>query len=119
MKCCYLSRKEAEAFTPSTGNGPFSVSLTDFHEFRPGGGHGAGRRRRHRTLPHLMGATDPAQAAEGTSGPNSPRTREKNAVLGSDARKRPPLKSGTFFSELEQEQLFGRLWPPSLFARQG
>lgn len=50
----------------------------------------------------LIGATDPANAAEGTIRKLFAKSKEENAVHGSDSDENAAIESSFFFSELEQ-----------------
>src|SRR5271169_4401479 len=81
-----LSRKQAEAFYDVHKERPFYVSLCDYMTSGPvvvavlEGDRAIERWR------ELMGATDPAKAAEGTIRKKFGQDIEQNAVHGSDAK---------------------------------
>ncbi len=50
----------------------------------------------------LIGATDPAEAAEGTIRKKYAKSKGENAVHGSDSDENAAIESSFFFSELEQ-----------------
>ena len=50
----------------------------------------------------LIGATDPAEAAEGTIRKKYAKSKGENAIHGSDSDENAALEASFFFSELEQ-----------------
>lgn len=101
IKMAHLSRKEAEGFYAVHKERPFFGSLTEFMSSGPVvmmvlKGEGAIAKNRE-----LMGATDPAKAAEGTIRKDFADSIESNIVHGSDAPETAVFEIGYFFSALE------------------
>lgn len=101
IKKAHLSRKEAEGFYAVHKERPFFGSLTEFMSSGPVvmmvlKGEGAIAKNRE-----LMGATDPAKAAEGTIRKDFADSIESNIVHGSDAPETAIFEIGYFFSALE------------------
>lgn len=101
MKMVHLSKREAEGFYAVHRERPFFGSLTDFMTSGPAvvmvlGGENAISKNRE-----LMGATNPAEAAEGTLRKRFATDIEKNAVHGSDAPETARTEISYFFPELE------------------
>jgi len=101
MKMIRLSRAQAEGFYAVHRGRPFFDSLTAFMSSGPAvalvlEGEGAIARWRE-----LMGATDPAKAAEGTLRRRFATDIEKNAVHGSDAPETAAFEIAYLFNRLE------------------
>jgi nucleoside-diphosphate kinase len=101
MKLIRLDKKEAEGFYAVHQGKPFFESLTDFMSSGPCvvmvlEGEGAIERNRH-----IMGATDPQQAAEGTIRRLYADNIEQNIVHGSDAPETAAFEISYFFNALE------------------
>lgn len=101
MKKLYLSKKEAEGFYYVHKSRPFFGELTDFMSSGPCivmvlEAEGAIKKWRD-----LMGATNPAEAAEGTLRKEFGDSLEANATHGSDAPETAAFEIGYFFSGLE------------------
>lgn len=101
MKMVRLTQKEAEGFYAVHRARPFFGSLTKFMSEGPIvpmvlEGEDAIQRLRE-----VMGATDPAQAAEGTIRKAHGGSIERNAIHGSDAPETARFEIGYFFSALE------------------
>lgn len=101
MKMVHMSKKEAEGFYAVHAERPFFGSLTDFMCSGPvvvsvleGEGAIAAYRK-------VMGATNPAQAEEGTIRKLYALDIEKNSVHGSDAPETAATEIAYFFSQLE------------------
>jgi len=104
MKLLRLTKAEAEGFYYVHKQRPFFDSLCSFMSSGPivvlalEGEHAI---QRHRDL---MGATDPAKAAEGTIRKAYGTHIEHNAVHGSDSPESARFELGYFFSALEWPQ---------------
>ncbi len=61
-----------------------------------------GKRQRSGRFPELIGATNPADAAEGTIRKLYAKSIEANAVHGSDSDDNANLEGNFFFSQLER-----------------
>jgi nucleoside-diphosphate kinase len=101
MKKLYLSKREAEGFYYVHKDRPFFGELTDFMSSGPCivmvlEAEGAIKKWRD-----LMGATNPANAAEGTLRREFGDSLEANATHGSDAPETAAFEMGYFFSGLE------------------
>jgi nucleoside-diphosphate kinase len=101
MKKLYLSKREAEGFYYVHKERPFFGELTDFMSSGPCivmvlEAEGAIKKWRD-----LMGATNPANAAEGTLRREFGDSLEANATHGSDAPETAAFEMGYFFSGLE------------------
>jgi len=96
-----LSRKQAEAFYDVHKERPFYASLCDYMTSGPvvvavlEGDRAIERWR------ELMGATDPAKAAEGTIRKKFGQNIEQNATHGSDAKETAAREIAFFFSAME------------------
>ncbi len=101
MKMLHLTKAEAEGFYAVHKGKPFFDSLTDFMSSGPivvmvlKGENAISRWR------ELMGATDPARAAEGTIRKDFALNIEKNSVHGSDAPETAAYEISYFFNQLE------------------
>lgn len=101
MKMIHLSRKEAEGFYAVHKERPFFDSLCEFMCSGPvvvsilEGDDAIARYRK------LMGATNPANAEDGTIRKLHAIDIEKNSVHGSDAPETAAVETGYFFSALE------------------
>jgi nucleoside-diphosphate kinase len=101
LKKLYLSKKEAEGFYYVHRERPFFAELTDFMSSGPCivmvlEAEGAIKKWRD-----LMGATDPAEAAEGTLRKEFGTFVGENATHGSDAPETATFEISYFFSGLE------------------
>ncbi len=101
MKMIHLDKKEAEGFYAVHRGKPFFESLTDFMSSGPCvvmvlEGENAIQKTRE-----LMGATDPAQAKEGTLRRQFASNIERNVVHGSDGPETAAFEIGYFFNALE------------------
>jgi len=101
MKMIQLSKAEAEGFYAVHRERPFFGSLVDFMISGPvvvsilEGDDAIARYRK------LMGATNPANAEEGTIRKIHAIDIEKNSVHGSDAPETAAFETSYFFSQLE------------------
>ena len=101
LKMIHMSQREAEGFYAVHKERPFFGSLTEFMTSGPAvvmvlSGENAIKKNRE-----LMGATNPAEAAEGTLRKRFATDIEKNAVHGSDAPETARTEINYFFPELE------------------
>ena len=100
-KMVSLTKAEAEGFYAVHKERPFFGSLTDFMSSGPilvSVLEGEGAIQAHRKI---MGATNPAEADEGTIRKDFATNIEQNAVHGSDAPETARWEIGYFFSGLE------------------
>ena len=101
LKMIHLSKREAQGFYAVHAERPFFDSLIDFMISGPvvvmalSGENAISKNR------ELMGATNPAEAADGTLRKRFATDIEKNAVHGSDAPETAREEIGYFFPELE------------------
>jgi len=96
-----LTRREAEGFYYVHKERPFFGELVDFMISGPVmlmvlEGKEAIQRNRD-----IMGATDPAEAAEGTIRAKWADSKQNNIVHGSDSEESAAFEVGYFFSEIE------------------
>jgi len=101
LKKLRLSRDDARAFYAVHAERPFYDSLT---EFMSSGPIVALVLRRDNAVKHLrevMGATNPAEAAEGTIRALYAESLEANSVHGSDAPETAAAEISFFFTERE------------------
>ena len=101
MRKTWLSRREAEGFYAVHRARPFFGELCDFMVSGPCvvmvlEGEGAVARNRE-----IMGATNPAQAAEGTLRKLYAASVGENAVHGSDSPENAAIEIAYFFRETE------------------
>ena len=101
LKMIHMSKREAQGFYAVHAKRPFFNSLTDFMSSGPAvvmvlSGENAISKNRE-----LMGATNPAEAADGTLRKRFATNIEENAVHGSDAPETAREEIGYFFPELE------------------
>lgn len=100
-KMAHLSREQAEGFYAVHKERPFFNDLVEFMISGPvmiqvlEGENAIARNR------EIMGATNPAEAAEGTIRADFAKTVDENAVHGSDAPETAATEIGYFFSEGE------------------
>ena len=107
MKMKRLSRSEAEGFYAVHKARPFFADLVTFMTSGPVvlmvlEGENAVLKNRE-----IMGATDPAKAAEGTIRKDFATDVEKNTVHGSDSAENAKIEVSYFFPEIE---LFAYAW---------
>lgn len=101
MKMVRLTKEEAKEFYIVHKERPFYESLTDYMSSGPivalvlEGENAISRCR------EIMGATDPAEAAEGTIRKTFALDKEKNTVHGSDSPESAAREIAFFFSERE------------------
>ena len=102
LRMVKLSKEDAERFYAVHRERPFFGSLTEFMSSGPcvpvcleGDGIVP-------ALRELMGATDPAKAAEGTIRKDLAESVERNAVHGSDSPENAAIELAFFFSGLDQ-----------------
>jgi nucleoside-diphosphate kinase len=101
LKMVHLSKKQAEGFYAVHKERPFFPSLTSFMSEGPVvlmilSGENAIRAWRD-----LMGATDPAKAAQGTIRKDFGLSIERNTTHGSDAPETAAFETSYFFNQLE------------------
>jgi len=101
MRLEWLSRREAEGFYAVHRARPFFADLVSFMTSGPvllmvlEGEYAVARNR------EIMGATDPAKAAEGTIRKDFATNVERNTVHGSDSAENAKVEIAYFFRETE------------------
>lgn len=101
MKMIHLSKKEAEGFYQEHSERPFFSDLSDFMSSKPvvvlvlEGENAIAKNRK------LMGATNPAEAAEGTIRKDFAVSLDQNTVHGSDSPESAKREIAYFFSQTE------------------
>jgi nucleoside-diphosphate kinase len=101
LKRLTLTRKQAEAFYDVHKERPFFGSLCDYMTSGPVVVAALEGERAIERWRELMGATDPAKAAEGTIRKKFGQNIEQNAVHGSDAEETAAREIAFFFSGIE------------------
>ena len=101
MKMVHMTKEQAQGFYAVHKERPFFDSLTDYMCSGPAvvslleGDQAIARYR------ELMGATNPAEAAEGTIRKQFALDIEKNSVHGSDSSENAAIEIAYFFNQLE------------------
>lgn len=101
LKKLYLSKREAEGFYYVHKDKPFFGELTDFMSSGPCVVMVLEAKDAIKKWRDLMGATNPANAAEGTLRREFGDSLEANATHGSDAPETAAFEISYFFSGLE------------------
>ncbi len=101
MRMVRLSRGQAEGFYAVHRERPFFRGLVTFMTEGPAIVMALEREDAIARLRELMGATNPAQAAEGTIRQRLAASIERNAIHGSDAPDTAAFELGYFFSALD------------------
>jgi len=101
MKMVYLSKSDAERFYAVHRDRPFFNDLTTFMSSGPAVPMVLQRQNAIETLRQVMGATNPAEAAEGTIRKEFALDIEKNSIHGSDSPESAATEIPFFFSHLE------------------
>ncbi len=101
LKRLTLTRRQAEAFYDVHKERPFFSSLCDYMTSGPVVVAALEGERAIERWRELMGATDPAKAAEGTIRKKFGQNIEQNAVHGSDAKETADREIAFFFSGIE------------------
>jgi len=101
-KLVHLTQSQAEGFYAVHRQRPFFPSLTKYMTEGPVLVMVLEAEDAIRRLRTVMGATDPAQAAEGTIRRQYGSSIERNVVHGSDAPETARFEIGYFFNALEQ-----------------
>ena len=97
MRLVRLTRRQAEGFYQVHRGKPFYESLTAFMSSGPCVPMVLEREDAIRRLREVMGATDPAKAAEGTLRRVHAESIERNAIHGSDAPETARYEIGYFY----------------------
>lgn len=104
MKMVYLSKSDAERFYAVHRERPFFNDLTTFMSSGPAVPMVLQRQNAIETLRQVMGATNPAEAAEGTIRKEFALDIEKNSIHGSDSPESAATEIPFFFSHLELQE---------------
>ncbi len=101
MRFTRLSRKDAETFYAVHKERPFFGELVDYMISGPIVAAILEKDNAVADFRELIGATDPADAAEGTIRKKYAESKAKNAVHGSDSDENAAIESAFHFSERE------------------
>lgn len=101
MKMLHLSRRDAGAFYAVHRERPFYDDLVDFMTSGPVVTIALQKENAVADYRALIGATDPAEAEEGTVRKRFASSKGENAVHGSDSVENGQIEVGFFFSERE------------------
>lgn len=101
LRLTTLTKRQAEGFYAVHRERPFFNGLTDFMSSGPVVVLALEAPDAIRKWRDLMGATDPAKAAEGTLRKEFGSTIERNATHGSDAPETAAFELGYFFPGIE------------------
>jgi Nucleoside diphosphate kinase len=101
MKLIHQTKKQAEGFYAVHAERPFFGELTDFMSSGPCVVMVLEKENAVKEWRDLMGATNPAEAAEGTLRREFASSIGENAVHGSDSEENAAIEIGYFFSKLE------------------
>ncbi|MDH3600313.1 MAG: nucleoside-diphosphate kinase [Candidatus Tectomicrobia bacterium] len=104
MKMVYLSKSDAERFYAVHRERPFFNDLTTFMSSGPAVPLVLQRQNAIETLRQVMGATNPAEAAEGTIRKEFALDIEKNSIHGSDSPESAGTEIPFFFGQLEFQE---------------
>ena len=104
MKMLEISKHQAEQFYAVHAHKPFFRLPDRLHVQRTGGRAGAGKENAIADLRKLMGATNPANAEEGTIRKKWASSIELNAIHGSDADDTARFELSFFFAGYELAQ---------------
>lgn len=101
LKLIHISRQQAERFYAVHKGRPFYAELTTFMCSKPIYVAVLSKENAVLDFRKLIGATDPAKAAEGTIRKRFAKSVGENAIHGSDSDENAQLESQFFFSSLE------------------
>jgi nucleoside-diphosphate kinase len=101
MKLIHQSKKQAEGFYAVHAGKGFYEELTEFMSSGPCVVLALEKENAVKAWRDLMGATNPAEAAEGTLRKEFASSIGENAVHGSDSDENAEIEIGYFFSKLE------------------
>ena len=101
MKLIHQTKKQAEGFYAVHAGKGFYEELTDFMSSGPCVVLAIEKENAVKAWRDLMGATNPAEAAEGTLRKEFAASIGENAVHGSDSDENAAIEIGYFFSKLE------------------
>lgn len=101
LRLVRLDRREAEGFYAVHRERPFFGSLCEFMSSGPAVAAVLEREDAVSSLRALMGATNPAEAAEGTIRARFASSIERNAIHGSDSPENAAIEIAYFFPGVE------------------
>ena len=101
MKLIHQSKKQAEGFYAVHAERPFFGELTEFMSSGACVVLALEKENAVKAWRDLMGATNPAEAAEGTLRKEFATSIGENAVHGSDSEENAAIEISYFFSKLE------------------
>jgi nucleoside-diphosphate kinase len=101
MKLIHMSKKQAEGFYAVHAGKGFFAELTEFMSSGPCVVLALEKEGAVKAWRDLMGATNPADAAEGTLRKEFAASIGENAVHGSDSDENAAIEIAYFFSKLE------------------
>ena len=101
MKLVHQSKRQAEGFYAVHAGKGFYEELTEFMSSGPCVVLALEKENAVKSWRDLMGATNPAEAAEGTLRKEFASSIGENAVHGSDSDENAAIEIGYFFSKLE------------------
>lgn len=101
LRLVRLDRREAEGFYAVHRERPFFGSLCEFMSSGPAVAAVLEREDAVSSLRALMGATNPAEAAEGTIRARFASSIERNAIHGSDSPENAAVEIAYFFPGVE------------------
>ena len=101
MKLIHQSKREAEGFYAVHAERPFYGELTEFMSSAPCVVLALEKENAVKAWRDLMGATNPAEADEGTLRREFAASIGENAVHGSDSDENAAIEIAYFFSKLE------------------
>jgi nucleoside-diphosphate kinase len=101
MKTLHMTLKQAEGFYAVHRERPFFAGLTEFMSSAPCVVMVLEKEDAVKAWRNLMGATDPAQADEGTLRKDFGDSVGENAVHGSDSDENAAIEIAYFFSQIE------------------
>jgi nucleoside-diphosphate kinase len=101
MKLIHQSKKQSEGFYAVHSERPFFGELTEFMSSGPCVVLALEKDNAVKAWRDLMGATNPAEAAEGTLRKEFAGSIGENAVHGSDSDENAAIEISYFFSKLE------------------
>lgn len=101
MKLIHQTKKQAEGFYAVHAERPFFGELTEFMSSGPCVVLALEKENAVKAWRDLMGATNPAEAAEGTLRKEFASSIGENAVHGSDSEENAAIEISYFFSKLE------------------
>jgi nucleoside-diphosphate kinase len=101
MKLIHQTKKQSEGFYAVHAERPFFGELTEFMSSGPCVVLALEKENAVKAWRDLMGATNPAEAAEGTLRKEFASSIGENAVHGSDSEENAAIEISYFFSKLE------------------